>query len=342
LIAIADWTGFAIRNTFVPISSPAVPDVSVIEVVRGGWRASQGVLEFAYISFRVNKSTYTVLLEKTDECQGLDRTITHKCINLFIKEEYANIVEVVCPLVEVWFRRDPETFESFLPLREIGLKLVPHPEANKVGVGRLKSFLADPDPIDWECIRGRVKECGAQVYELSDVTDFKQLEWRIFEVTIGQETMIYKQALDMDKICQELTGLLSAQELGIREPRLRGIIGADTAWGGILITKVPTIGGLDACVADSLAERQQWYNEISDAIRSFHDVGCVYGDVKAPKVLIDEDHRLWLIDFEGSHTEDCVDKDLENTVEGDLQGLERLRRWLGLEDETKNKPQPAT
>ncbi|KAL3451743.1 hypothetical protein BJX65DRAFT_304328 [Aspergillus insuetus] len=334
-----DWTDFGIRNTFIPLSSPAVPDVSVSEVVRGGWRASQGVHEFAYISFRVNKTTYTILFKNTDERQGLDRTIIYKCIGLFIKEEYAKIVEVVCPLVQVWFRPDPETFESFLPHRKIGLKLVPCPEANKVGVGRLIEFLVDLDPIDWECIKRRVKDCGAQVYELSDVTDFKELEWWIFEVTIGQETMTYKQALDMDKICRELTGLPTARNLGIRAPRLRGIIGADTAWGGILMPKVLIIGGLDACVGDSLAERQQWHNEISATIRNFHDVGCVYGDVKVSNALIDEDRRPWLIDFEGGHTGDCVDKDLENTVEGDLQGFERLREWLALGGETKDEPQ---
>ncbi|KAL3494981.1 hypothetical protein BJX62DRAFT_233951 [Aspergillus germanicus] len=105
------------------------------------------------------------------------------------------------------------------------------------------------------------------------------------------------------------------------------------------MTKAPTLGGLDACVVDSLAERQQWYNEIPAAIRSFHDFGCVYGDVKPPNVLIDENRRPWLIDFEGGYTEDCVDKDLENTVEGDLQGLEKLRKWLGLGNETKDETQ---
>ncbi|KAJ0424009.1 hypothetical protein BJY00DRAFT_309819 [Aspergillus carlsbadensis] len=338
----ADWVDLRIVDTFVPLSSPAFPDVSATEVVRAGWRANQGVLDFAYVSFRVHKTTYSFLLENLGEegVQGLDRQITHRCIDLFIKKEYAKVIEEVVPLAQRWFRPDPETFEAFLPDREIGVKLVPSPEANAVIVGRLGGFLEDPRPIDWECFRRRVRDCGRKIHELSEVTDFQQLEARIFEVTIGGETMIYKQALDLDNICREIDGLLVAQDRGIRAPRLRGVIGADTAWGGVLMTKVPAIGNLHTCIGDSRAERQQWYDEVSAAIRGFHEVGCAYGDVKAGNVLIDEDRRPWLIDFEGGTTEGYVDLELKNTIEGDLQGLEVLRKWLDLEDEAKDEPQP--
>lgn len=37
---------------------------------------------------------------------------------------------------------------------------------------------------------------------------------------------------------------------------------------------------------------------------------------------------MYLIDFRDSYTKGWVDKELANTVEGDLQGLQRLSEFL--------------
>jgi serine/threonine protein kinase len=88
-----------------------------------------------------------------------------------------------------------------------------------------------------------------------------------------------------------------------------------------------------------MVERRQWYNQVSTAIRQFHAHNWAYGDTKPENILIDENRRAWLIDFEGGYTPGWVDPKLKNTVEGDLQGLDRLREFLGLEYEAKDEAQ---
>jgi hypothetical protein len=56
--------------------------------------------------------------------------------------------------------------------------------------------------------------------------------------------------------------------------------------------------------------------------------------VKPGNVLIDDDRQAWLIYFEGGRTLGCVDQELLDTVEGDLQGLETLREFLGLREQS--------
>jgi tRNA A-37 threonylcarbamoyl transferase component Bud32 len=138
-----------------------------------------------------------------------------------------------------------------------------------------------------------------------------------------------------------MTGLQGAELLNIRAPRLVGVIGADTIWGGLLMTLVPASSDLSDlnCSGDSAprlqattAERQQWFDEIFAAFDGFHRYGFAYGDVKPANILIDDDRQAWLIDFEGGVTQGWVDEDLLDTVEGDLQGLGRLREFLGLEE----------
>jgi hypothetical protein len=90
------------------------------------------------------------------------------------------------------------------------------------------------------------------------------------------------------------------------------------------------------------AERKPWFDEISAMIRSFHgdEYQDAYGDVKPDNILINDARQPWLIYLGGGHTTGWVDEELVNTIEGDLQGSERLRKWLGLEVEPKNEPQP--
>jgi hypothetical protein len=200
-----------------------------------------------------------------------------------------------------------------------------------------------PEPIDWNYMKQKVTQLDGRLYQLSDVEHFRQLTKRVYEVTINGETVIYKRADCYYSVSRELSGLQGVELLNIRAPRLVGVIGADTPWGGLLMTLVPASfdlsdlespadGSGDSAprLTATTTERRKWFDEISAAFEGFHRYNFAYGDVKPANVLIDNDRQAWLIDFEGGLTPGWVDKNLLDTVEGDLQGLERLREFLGL------------
>jgi hypothetical protein len=70
--------------------------------------------------------------------------------------------------------------------------------------------------------------------------------------------------------------------------------------------------------------RQKWTQQITQSLQELHAHGIVWGDVKPDNVLIDKHDDAYLIDFGGGYTNGWVDNELSNTLEGDLQGLERI------------------
>ncbi|KAI9726229.1 MAG: hypothetical protein M1834_009084 [Cirrosporium novae-zelandiae] len=83
----------------------------------------------------------------------------------------------------------------------------------------------------------------------------------------------------------------------------------------------------------SLSEKKtKWLNQISESIFFLHKNNLVWGDAKAQNVLVDGkgEGDAWLVDFGGSWTQGWVDAEVAETVEGDLQGLRRIREVLGL------------
>ncbi|KAJ5226523.1 hypothetical protein N7468_007748 [Penicillium chermesinum] len=73
---------------------------------------------------------------------------------------------------------------------------------------------------------------------------------------------------------------------------------------------------------------QKWLSQITQSIEGLHSCGAVWGDAKPDNVLIDAQYDAYLIDFGGGYTRGWVDKELSNTAEGDLQGLQRISEFL--------------
>lgn len=74
--------------------------------------------------------------------------------------------------------------------------------------------------------------------------------------------------------------------------------------------------------------REKWVQQITHSIHELHAHHIVWGDAKPDNVLVDVLDNAYLVDFEGGYTNGWVDKELMNTVEGDLQGLERIAKYL--------------
>lgn len=72
-------------------------------------------------------------------------------------------------------------------------------------------------------------------------------------------------------------------------------------------------------------EKKTWKEQITSAVQLLHTNGMVWGDVKPDNVMIERSTgRAILIDFGGGHNERWVEAKLQETKEGDLQGLSRL------------------
>jgi hypothetical protein len=50
--------------------------------------------------------------------------------------------------------------------------------------------------------------------------------------------MLYKKVKSQQAICREISGLLGSKMFNIQAPRLVGLIGVGTEWGGILMTQI--------------------------------------------------------------------------------------------------------
>ena len=74
--------------------------------------------------------------------------------------------------------------------------------------------------------------------------------------------------------------------------------------------------------------RQRWASQIRETLAELHKAGIVWGDAKAENVLIDRENNAWVTDFGGGYTVGWVDAEKAGTVEGDLQGLERILNLL--------------
>jgi serine/threonine protein kinase len=100
---------------------------------------------------------------------------------------------------------------------------------------------------------------------------------------------------------------------------------------GILITYIENKGTLHEVApwSDCLDEKRRcWAAELECLVRELHAAGLVWGDAKPHNVLVDQEDRLWLIDFDGGYTYGWVDEVKNETQEGDLQGVERIKEWL--------------
>ncbi|KAI1114934.1 hypothetical protein F5Y14DRAFT_440893 [Nemania sp. NC0429] len=84
--------------------------------------------------------------------------------------------------------------------------------------------------------------------------------------------------------------------------------------------------------ATSVARRQNWASQIQGMVDELHEMGVIWGDVKASNVVIDEADDAWLIDSGGGFTNGWVDRELAGTLEGDKQGLRKMIEFLKVEE----------
>ncbi|KAL4904459.1 hypothetical protein BDW74DRAFT_154898 [Aspergillus multicolor] len=320
-----------------------------VEIAREGHRAREGILEAIYVSLRARGFQYCIVIHNPYTNQAPQRTIAHECMETYINESRRALELVLMPICEpVWEEEKkhpmPDDFETFLPRAVTYFRLVP--ETGTLELCPEFEATLEPEytgePVDWGMImKGWIGDFPT--WKLSDVKSFRvnTASKYIYEVEIDgmSEPLIYKFPKSSYHVMVEVAALRYCAEVNIRAPRVVGLIGVDTEWGGLLITKIPTVfqlgqyGGRRDHLKPSLSDRRRWYAQISDAVHALHRRGLIWGDAKPDNVVIDEKGDAVLLDFEGGWTRDWIDDELEGTKEGDLQALKRIRTFLKLDDE---------
>ena len=164
------------------------------------------------------------------------------------------------------------------------------------------------------------------------------------KVTADGEVCFYKQLVygDEERAIREMDiyrrletlGPATGERTGVHVPRLYGVVqdeqsarvlGLIASWidcGNKTLTCALLYGNKPELL------RRKWDQQVSSTVAYLHEAGVVWGDAKAENVLVDTDDNAWVIDFGGGYTRGWVGRDRMETIEGDQEGLSKIKELL--------------
>ena len=126
---------------------------------------------------------------------------------------------------------------------------------------------------------------------------------------------------------------IAEHEPNIRTSRILGLVYWDDHENLLMGMMLDRIGDRtlhDVMMNDSIpvAEKRKWIDQVDETVRQLHEKGIVWGNAMLANVTINPSGHAILTDFGGGYTLGYVDRELRETKEGDMQGLERMRSNL--------------
>ncbi|KAE9979390.1 hypothetical protein EG328_000875 [Venturia inaequalis] len=155
-------------------------------------------------------------------------------------------------------------------------------------------------------------------------------------VTTKQGETYFLKGIDAtqpDATKRELKTLVEIEKKGLHKqinvPRVHGLVTschAPSEFIGFLLTDIPRPTPLIKLIDEDISQRkrEKWAKEVERFTDVLHDNDIVWGDAKADNFVLDENEKLWIIDFGGNYTEGWVDAEKAETMEGDEQGIEKI------------------
>ena len=112
---------------------------------------------------------------------------------------------------------------------------------------------------------------------------------------------------------------------------------------GIMLTEIPNPTPLTHLLDSDVPQkkRERWAAESQRIVDLLHENDIIWGDAKADNFMVDKNDKLWIIDFGGSYTPGWIDEELNETVEGDEMGLEKVVNALENPDNATIDPDEA-
>ncbi|EGC41696.1 conserved hypothetical protein [Histoplasma capsulatum var. duboisii H88] len=119
----------------------------------------------------------------------------------------------------------------------------------------------------------------------------------------------------------------------VRTSRFEGLVEDDDGRVmGLLLSYIDCQGTTLQCIDGRdprFSElRKKWLDQVTVTLKHLHSQGIIWGDAKAANILIDVNGDAYLIDFGGGYTQGWVGRENANSIDGDLQGLERIKWYL--------------
>ena len=169
-------------------------------------------------------------------------------------------------------------------------------------------------------------------FSKDEVEHVVEIDYEIHKVRIGEteyckKTVYRRSESSFIREIETLSRIPCGGHLNV--VKLIGVVDAGEGTIDGMVLGLILGNPLSEVVSPSSSQKEKWKRQISETISFLHGIGVVWGDVKPANILIDEktDDAV-LIDFGGGSTKGWVDHHLTETTQGDLQGLNRIIRYL--------------
>ncbi len=91
--------------------------------------------------------------------------------------------------------------------------------------------------------------------------------------------------------------------------------------------------------AASMATRLKWFRQVQATVGRLHELGVVWGDVKPDNVMINGQGDAVIVDFGGGYTPEYIEPELQQTLQGDLMGLDHMADVMGIRHKSTSNSQ---
>ena len=136
------------------------------------------------------------------------------------------------------------------------------------------------------------------------------------------------QGLNRSRAVCELYMLSRMQEMGLPVPIpvAAHIYKTGLIYSTDIITRfIPNTQSLSALLTDKIIQTSTW-REIGSVIKRFHNNNCNHADLNAHNILIDEDYRIFLIDFDKSKIENNAGAWKKKNIRRLKRSFEKLKK----------------
>jgi len=172
---------------------------------------------------------------------------------------------------------------------------------------------------------------GVRVYTPDELTAVAVVCRHMFKVTDADgKAMLLKQVYHYEEAGQFTREIEVLRDLQPHSA-IVGMCGVVSPSAGLIDgILLPFLSGrtLNTVESATKAQVEQWKEHIGAAIDYLHSQGKVWGDAKHANVMIDDEGRAILFDFDGRTTEGFVDQDNAMSVIGDKQGSAAIYEFL--------------